>query len=227
MKALIIEDNPDVIEAVSLCLQLRWPDVDISAAVEGLEGIKVLNSGAFDIVILDINLPDIDGFEVLARVRSFSNVPVLILTVRGKEGDQARGLETGADDYIVKPFRPRDLIARVNAILRRTHTLDNAAEEHSLLRGNLLFNLATNEVHLRDRAIKLTPREGRLLYVLMRHAEETLSSNQLLGEVWGKEQAGIDTLRTYIRRLRDKLRDNPPQVILNERGNGYRFVNPA
>ena len=227
MKALIIEDNPDVIEAVSLCLQLRWPDVDISAAVEGLEGIKVLNSGSFDIIILDINLPDIDGFEVLARVRSFSNVPVLILTVRGKEGDQARGLETGADDYIVKPFRPRDLIARVNAILRRTHTLEPGNGEHSLLRGNLLFNLATNEVHLRDRAIKLTPREGRLLYILMKHAEETLSSSQILLEVWGKEQAGIDTLRTYIRRLRDKLKDNPPQVILNERGNGYRFVNPA
>ncbi len=119
MKVLIIEDDANVVEAVSLCLQLRWPEVTLSIAAEGTKGIEILESGSFDTVILDINLPDINGFEVLKRIRSFSNVPVIILTVREGEEDQVRGLEMGADDYIVKPFRPRDLIARVYSVLCR------------------------------------------------------------------------------------------------------------
>ncbi|MCK4721826.1 MAG: response regulator, partial [Dehalococcoidia bacterium] len=101
MRVLIIEDSAEVVEAVSLCLQLRWPEVILSIAADGTRGIEILKPESFDIVILDINLPDIDGFEVLKRVRSFSSVPIIILTVRGKEEEQARGLEMGADDYIV------------------------------------------------------------------------------------------------------------------------------
>src|SRR5512133_506286 len=114
MKVLIIEDSPEIVEAVSLCLQLRWPESEMLVTAEGKRGIETLKNTPCDFLILDINLPDIDGFNVLQEVRAFSNVPTIILTVRGKEEDQTRGLEIGADDYIVKPFRPRDLVARVN-----------------------------------------------------------------------------------------------------------------
>ncbi len=227
MRVLIIEDSAEVVEAVSLCLQLRWPEVILSIAADGTRGIEILKPESFDIVILDINLPDIDGFEVLKRIRSFSNVPIIILTVRGKEEDQARGLEMGADDYIVKPFRPRDFIARVNAVLRRTHAPEVSVEQPCIVRGKLTLNFTNNEVHLGDQIIKLTPTESKLLYVLMGSAEDTLSSKNISQEVWGKEYVNTDPLRTYIRRLRDKLSDNPPQIILTEYGEGYKFVSPS
>ena len=227
MKALIIEDSADVVEAVSLCLQLRWPEVTPSIATEGTRGIEILKSESFDIVILDINLPDIDGFKVLRQVRSFSNVPIIILTVRGREDDQARGLEMGADDYIVKPFRPRDLIARVNSVLRRSRVAEVTAEQPSIVRGKLILNLTTHEVQLGDEITKLTPNESKLLYVLMHNAEHTISSEKISQEVWGKEYINTDPVRTYIRRLRHKLKDNPPQIILSKRGEGYRLVSPT
>ncbi len=226
MKALIIEDNAEVVEAVSLCLQLRWPEVIISIAAEGNKGIEILESRTFDVVILDINLPDIDGFEVVKQIRSFSNVPVLIVTVRDQEEDQVRGLEMGADDYIVKPFKPRDLIARVNTVLRRTGLSRVAEESHSIVRGKLTLRLTTNEARLGEEIAKLTPTECKLLYVLMNNAEHTLSSDKIIQEVWGKDYMDTDIVRTYVRRLRDKLKDKPPQIIINERGGGYRFISP-
>ena len=226
MRALIIEDSADIVEAVSLCLQLRWPEVTLSIAAEGTEGIRILESGPFDIVILDINLPDIDGFDVLKQTRSFSNVPIIVLTVRGKEKDQARGLEMGADDYIVKPFRPRDLIGRVNAVLRRTRVSGVTGERASIVRGKLTLDLITNEVWLGEETAKLTPTECKVLYVLMSSAGHTLSGKRISQKVWGKEHTNTDALRTYIRRVRDKLKDKPPQIVLNQRGGGYRFVSP-
>lgn len=217
----------EVAEAVSLCLQLRWPEVALSIAAEGTRGIEILQSESFDIVILDINLPDIDGFEVLRRIRSFSNVLIIILTVRGKEEDQARGLEMGADDYIVKPFRPRDLVARVNTVLRRRIVPEVTREQPFIVRGKLTLNLSNNEVRLGDQTIELTATESKLLYALMENNEETLNSKKVSQEVWGKDYMNTDLLRTYIRRLRNKLNDSPPQIILSERGEGYRFVSPS
>ena len=217
----------EVAEAISLCLQLRWPEVALSIAAEGTGGIEIVQSESFDIVILDLNLPDIDGLEVLKRIRSFSNVPIIIVTVREKEEDQARGLEMGADDYIVKPFRSRDLVARVNAVLRRAHVSVATGDQPSVIRGKLTLNLTNNEVCLGDQIVALTPTESRLLYVLMQNAEDTLSSKKISEEIWGEEYMNSDPLRTYIRRLRDKLNDNPPRIILTERGEGYRFVSPS
>lgn len=226
MKALIIEDNVDVVEAVSLCLQLRWPEVAIFSAAEGTKGIEMLDSESFDIVILDLNLPDIDGFDVLRRIRSSSNVPIIILTVRGKEEDQTRGLEIGADDYIVKPFKARDLVARVNAVLRRARVSRVTEEQPSVVRGKLILNLTTNETQLGGEIASLTPIESKVLYVLMSNAEHTLSNKEILQKVWRKEDMNAALLRTHIRRIRDKLKDKPPRIILNERGGGYRFVSP-
>jgi len=227
LRVLIIEDSAEIVEAISLCLQLRWPEVTLSISADGTGGIEILQSESFDIVILDLNLPDIDGFKVLDQIRSFSDVPIIIVTVRGDEEDQAKGLEMGADDYIVKPFSPRDLVARVNAVLRRARVAKITGDHPSVVRGKLTLNLATNEVLLGDQIIKLTPTESKLLYVLMENTEDTLSSNKISQEAWGKEYMNTNLLRTYIRRLRDKLKDDPPQIILTERGEGYRFISPT
>ena len=227
MKVLIIEDSPEIVEAVSLCLQLRWPEVGISVAPEGGLGLEMLKAEAIDMVILDINLPDIDGFEVLGHIRSFADVPVVILTVRGRDDDQAKGLEMGADDYIIKPFRPRDLVARVNAVLRRSYSPRTAASQPRIVRGSLALNFASNEANLDDRVIKLTPTEARLLYVLMENAEETLTGERLAREVWGRDLEGTDALRTYVNRLRGKLQDIPPRMVLTDHGEGYKFVYPV
>jgi len=227
LKVLIIEDDANVVEAVSLCLELRWPEVTISSAADGTKGIEILESDSFDIVILDINLPDVDGFEVLKRIRSFSNVPVVIVTVREGEEDQVRGLEMGADDYIVKPFSPRDVNARVNSVLRRAGVHKVTTEQPVVVRGKVILNLATNEVRLGEEIAKLTPNESKVLFVLMDNAEHTISSEKISQAVWVKEYMNTDPIRTYIRRLRHKLKDNPPQIIISKRGEGYRFVSPT
>ncbi len=227
MKVLIIEDSKEIAESMSLCFQIRWPQVKLSFAAEGVRGIETAKSETFDLIVLDLNLPDIDGFKVLEQIRSFSKMPIVIVTVRGNEQDQALGLEMGADDYIVKPFRPRDLIARVNAILRRTQGTKPTPKEYPFIgRGRLTLNLATDEVLLGEQIIKLTPTESRLLYALMNNVEHTMSIKKLLEEAWGRENVGNGTVRTYIRRLRDKLKDRPSRIILNQRGGGYRFVSP-
>jgi len=226
MKVMIIEDNEEVVEAVTLCLQIRWPDADISYAYGGLTGVQMVESQSFDVVLLDINLPGIDGFEVLKRIRTFSSVPVIILTVRGWEEDQVEGLELGADDYIVKPFRPRELVSRVNSVLRRANTQVIGMESHSLVRGKLKLLLNSNEIENRDEKVKLTPTECKVLYALMKNDGQTISSKVLLNEILGREDNNTEIIRTYIRRLRSKLKDSPPSIILNDRGGGYRFVAP-
>jgi two-component system KDP operon response regulator KdpE len=223
---MIIEDNEEVVEAVTLCLQIRWPDADISYAYGGLTGVQMVEAQEFDIVLLDINLPGIDGFEVLRRIRTFSAVPVIILTVRGWEEDQVEGLELGADDYIVKPFRPRELVSRVNSVLRRASVQSIGLESHSLVRGNLRLLLNSNEVESKEGKVKLTPTECKVLYALMKNEGQTISSQTLLNDVLGREDTNTEVIRTYIRRLRSKLKDSPPSIILNDRGGGYRFVAP-
>ncbi len=226
MKVMIIEDNEEVVEAVTLCLQIRWPDADISYAYGGLTGVQMVEAQEFDIVLLDINLPGIDGFEVLRRIRTFSAVPVIILTVRGWEEDQVEGLELGADDYIVKPFRPRELVSRVNSVLRRASVQSIGLESHSLVRGNLRLLLNSNEVESKEGKVKLTPTECKVLYALMKNEGQTISSQTLLNDVLGREDTNTEIIRIYIRRLRSKLKDSPPSIILNDRGGGYRFVAP-
>ena len=227
MKILIIEDDANVVEALSLCLQLRWSEVTISSTAEGTKGIKILKSSPVDAVILDINLLDIDGFEVLRQIRSFSSVPIIIVTVRGWEEDQVRGLEMGADDYIVKPFSPRDVIARVNSVLRRAGIRKVTIEQPLVVQGKLSLNFATNEVRLGEKIARLTTTESKVLYILMNNAGQTINSERIAQEVWQGKHMNSWLVRTYIRRLRYKLEDDPPQIILSKRGEGYRFVSPT
>jgi two-component system, OmpR family, KDP operon response regulator KdpE len=225
MRALIIEDSPEIADAISLCLQLRWPEAVISTFQQGQKGLDAVKSENMDIVILDLNLPDMDGLQVLKKLRNFSNVPVIIVTVRAKEDDQAAGLELGADDYIVKPFRPRDLIARVNALIRRAEVYKTISQKQpTVIRGKVSLDLTNSVVAIGEQKTALTPTEFRLLYILMENADQTVSNEHLLQEIWGRDDSDTEPLRTYVRRLRDKLQDNPPRMLLTDHGTGYRFV---
>jgi len=227
LKVAIIDDSPEIIEAVFLCFEMRWPGATLSSSRQGNEGLELVKTECPDIVILDIGLPGIDGFEVLRRIRDFSDVPVIILSVRNDEMDKLKGLELGADDYIVKPFAPAELLARVKAVLRRSQMPELRSDEKPVVSGTLMINPATKEVTHDGQIIRLTPTEYNLLSYLVKNGGRVLTHHTLLERVWGPECAE-DTcyLRKYVQRLREKLGDNGenPKMILSERGLGYRFV---
>jgi two-component system response regulator VicR len=230
MKVLVVEDDPGIIEVVSLCFQLRWSGTTVVTAANGRSGIGLVETESPDVVILDIGLPDIDGYQVLKEVRRFSDVPVLMLTVRGEDTDVAKGLELGADDYITKPFSHIELIARVQAVLRRAQGLPVSDDEKPFTAGKLSVDFSRNEVVLNGQVIKLTSIERKLLYYLIRNEGRILSHESLLTKVWGDTYVDArDLLRVHIQHLRQKLEDNAetPNIILTEHGIGYKFVRPA
>ena len=195
-------------------------------AVKVLEIIEAENP---DVVILDINLPDMDGFSVLRELRRFSQVPVIMLTVKGDDTDVARGLELGADDYIIKPFSHIELIARVEAVLRRSRGLPVSREERPFVSGKLSVDFAGNEVKVAGKKVKLTSTETKLLHHLVRNEGRLLTHENLLSKVWGESyQDTRDLLRVHIQHLRQKLGDNieSPRIIVTEHGMGYKFVKP-
>jgi DNA-binding response OmpR family regulator len=230
MKVLVIEDDPGIIEVVSLCFQLRWTGTTVISASSGRKGVELVETESPDVVILDIGLPDIDGYQVLKEVRHFSEVPVLMLTVRGEDTDIAKGLELGADDYITKPFSHIELIARVQAVLRRAQGLTVTDEEHPFVSGKLSVDFGRNEVLLGGQTIKLTSTERKLLYHLIRNEGRILSHESLLAKVWGDNYVDArDLLRVHIQHLRQKLEDNAetPNIIVTEHGIGYKFIRPS
>src|SRR5512137_2283761 len=184
MKVLVVEDDPGIVEVVSLCFQLRWAGTTVVTAPAGRKGVELVEAESPDVVILDVGLPDMDGYQVLKEIRRFSDVPVLMLTVRGEDTDIAKGLELGADDYITKPFSHIELIARVQAVLRRAQGLPVSDEEHVFTSGKLSVDLIRNEGHI-------------------------LSHESLLAKVWGDSYTDArDLLRVHIQHLRQKLGDN-------------------
>jgi two-component system KDP operon response regulator KdpE len=229
MKVLVIEDSTEIQEAISLTFELRWPESSVVAASEGSNGITLTESESPDIIILDLGLPDMDGFKVLKEIRNFSDIPVIILTVRGEEIDKVRGLELGADDYIVKPFSHMELLARVRAVLRRSHIPELKGTEEPLVTSKLSIDFATRTVTKDDKQIKLTPTEFNLLHYLARNEGKVLTHRALLVKVWGEEYTdSSEYLKVYIQRLRDKIEDDPsgPEILISERGVGYKFVKP-
>ena len=221
MKALLIEDSQEIVNAVSLTFGLRWPEATLLSADEGAKGVKMAEAESPDIVILDINLPDISGFDV----------PVIILTVRGEQIDELTGLEMGADDYIVKPFSPSNLLSRVRAVLRRSGIRDSEETRlPPLVAGDLTINFSNREVFRGNERTNLTPTEYKVLFCLVRNEGKTVPQNVIKQQVYGSEARYIDvtTLKRYIYQLRNKLGDTAdrPRLIFNERGVGYRFVKP-
>ena len=230
MKVLVVEDDPGIIEVVSLCFQLRWSGTNVISAANGRDGVALVETESPDVVILDIGLPDIDGYQVLKEIRRFSEVPVIMLTVRGEDTDVAKGLELGADDYITKPFSHIELIARVQAVLRRAQGLAVTDEERPFTSGRLTVDFARNEVTLSGHPVKLTSTERKLLYHLIRNEGRILSHESLLAKVWGDTYVDArDLLRVHIQHLRQKLEDNAesPNIIVTEHGIGYKFIRPS
>jgi DNA-binding response OmpR family regulator len=229
MKILIIEDNPEIQEAVSLIFELHWPGASVVSTAEGGQGISMIETESPDIIILDLGLPDIDGYKVLKEIREFSDTPVIILTARGEEIDKVRGLELGSDDYIVKPFSHMELLARVRAVLRRSHFPELKGSENPIITANLSIDFASRSITKGGKTVKLTPTELSLLQLLVRNENKVLTHHTMLAKVWGEEYTdSYDYLKVYMQRLRDKLEDDPsnPTVILSERGVGYKFVKP-
>ena len=227
MKILVVDDDPDVVEAISLSFGLQWPESNILPAQSGVEALRLFAAERPDVVLLDIGLPDMDGFEVTRRIRERADVPILMISARGEEIDKVRGLELGADDYVTKPFGYLELSARIRAVLRRMQSPAPAAGGGLFRSGPVQINYGTHEVSLHGKPIKLTPIEYKLLYQLTRNTGQVLLHDELLTRVWGPEYRGeLDYLRIYVRRLREKLEDVPqtPTRILTERGAGYRYA---
>lgn len=227
MKILVIEDDPEVQETISICFEMSWTDTKTIPSLKGKEGIKLSESEKPDIILLDLGLPDIGGFEVLKEIRSFSNVPIIILTIRGEEQNKLKGLGLGADDYIVKPFSPAELLVRIRAVLRRSQAFPFKGEVIKF--GEFIIDPRPRKVTLGGKEIKLTPTEYDLFYLLAMNEGIVLTHEFLLGRVWGEEYFDSPHyLKTYVRRLRKKLEENPqnPKLILTKKGVGYMFVKP-
>jgi two-component system KDP operon response regulator KdpE len=221
MKVLIVEDDQAIVEAISLALQISWPDAKVVSTQLGERGIELVEKENPDVVILDLGLPDISGFEVLKQVRLFSSVPILILTVRSEESDIVKGLEWGADDYVIKPFRQLELLSRIKLVTRRRGAM---VEETPLHCGKLRFDPAIWQLFYGDKEINLTRTESSIIHHLMKNASRVVTHAGLAEAVWGVDYPdAADSLRVHIRRLRTKIEADPshPQIILTKAGVGY------
>lgn len=224
MKVLIIEDEKSIIEAIRVAFEFRWPGVVLVATLNGKTGINLAKKETPDIIILDLNLPDISGFDVLKKVRAFSSVPIIILTVRSDDEDVMRGLEGGADDYIVKPFNYLTLLARVKAVMRRTEVIPPTGKRYYRVGDRLKIDFVNQKVKVDNRWVELTATEYRLLSLLVRNKGEIVPYSKITDSLWEKGFTGeTKNIRLFILRLRKKLRDTPPYMIVNQRSSGYMF----
>jgi two-component system KDP operon response regulator KdpE len=222
---LVVDDEPRIIRFVRINLEMEG--FRVIEAPNGLQALDEVREKMPDIVLLDVQMPEMDGFETLRMIREISNVPVIMLTVRSSEDDKVRGLDLGADDYVTKPFSPRELISRVRAVLRRFQTV--SPEEAAVLEIDDYLSIDFNraEVIVEGERIKLRPTEFRLLRHLVENAGWTVPHSTLLSKVWGYEYKDeISYLRLYVNYLRKKIEPDTsnPRYILTERGMGYRFI---
>jgi DNA-binding response OmpR family regulator len=224
-RVLVIEDDPDI--ALSIRTVLTRSGFDVSDVPDGRQGLRDFHAGHPDLVVLDIGLPTLDGWQVLERIRDMSDVPVLLLTAHGQESDKVRGLHGGADDYLTKPFGNRELAARVNALLRRPRAGRQQSDVYD--DGHLLVKFASHEVSVNGAPAELTPTEFRLLAALVRHRGQILSAEQLLELAWNDPfGVGPDRVKFGVMRLRRKLGQaaSATKPIEAVRGFGYRYMAP-
>ena len=224
-RILVVDDEERMVRFIRL--NLEHDGFQVFEAFNGKQAIDKIRSNLPDLVLLDVMMPDIDGFEVLEMIRESSTVPVIMLTAKGEEEDRVHGLELGADDYITKPFSPRELVSRVRAVLRRTEM--SGVSTHGLIEVDerLKLDFGRHEVWVEDKLVKLRPTEYRLLYHLVQNAGWVLTHDQILTKVWGYEYRDEPHyVRLYINYLRQKIEKDPanPLYILTERGVGYRFI---
>jgi two-component system, OmpR family, KDP operon response regulator KdpE len=221
---LIIDDEENTVQLIAILLERRG--YHIVKAYSAEEGLRLAYQNQPDLVLLDIMMPDMDGWDVCKRLREMSDVPIIFLTARDGTADIVRGLEMGADDYVVKPHDNEELVARVKAHLRRSPS-PNMSEELSFNKGEFRINFMKREVQVRDEFKHLTPKEFNLLGVLVRNAGRVVPRGELVSQAWGEEYSdAVDSLKLYVHYLRQKIEINPtrPEYILTSRGVGYRFV---
>lgn len=226
MRILVIEDSQEIVDTIALCFELRWPGVEVISTPFGKEGLDLVENKTPDLIVLDLGLPDMDGFDVLTEIRSHSYIPVIIVTVRGEEIDKIRGLELGADDYVTKPFSHVELLARIQAVLRRTSTQPIKEDQKSFNDNRVKMDFNKRTITIEGQPINLTPTEYNLLSYLAINAGTTLTHRALLEKVWGEEYIDSpDYLKVYIQRLRNKIEKDPsnPNLILSQRGVGYKL----
>ena len=224
----MVDDDPYILDALTVGFTFHWRDATVIPASSADAALSAFKEHEPDIVVLDVAMPGKDGFAVLREIRLVSDVPVIMLTARGEEVDQVRGLELGADDYVVKPFSYLALLARITAVLRRTSVASPSRVLPDFVAGDFAICFQDELVTLRGEPVKLTPVEYRILYRLVRNAGRVVSHQALLDYALGDDHIVVPgSLKVFISRLRAKIEpEGGPRLIENERGLGYRFVRP-
>lgn len=220
---LVIDDEPQILRALRTILTER--QFRVSTAARGEEGLALAAAEKPDLIILDMGLPDMDGLQVCARLREWSAAPIIVLSVRDSERDKVAALDSGADDYLTKPFGIEELLARIRVALR--HAAQSGGKEAIVKAGDIVIDLARHVVTRAGVEVKLTATEYKLLAYLAAHADRVLTHRAILTHVWGPGEADqVEYLRVYMRQLRRKLEADPaqPQFLVNEPGVGYRFL---
>jgi DNA-binding response OmpR family regulator len=221
---LVVEDEPSIAEVISL--YLRREGFQVAIAPDGRSALAALDQQEPDLIVLDVMLPGLDGFEITRRVRAQGDTPIIILTARRAEADRIAGLEMGADDYVVKPFSPQELVSRVRAVLRRTQGASLEGKEHALVFDDLTIDPQTRLVSVRGDEVLLTVKEFDMLWLLARHPRQVFTRRQLLERVWGlSDYIDPGTVTVHVRRLREKIEADPsnPAHIVTLWGVGYKF----
>lgn len=225
-KILIVDDDENIAELISLYLEKECFETHIAA--DGAEALLLFQSLSPDLVLLDLMLPHVDGYQVCREIRKNSQTPVIMLSAKGEVFDKVLGLELGADDYIIKPFEPKELVARVRAVLRRYRLQEAAApaqiDSDTVRYEDLEISLTNYAVRYEGRPVEMPPKELELLYFLTSHPNQVFTREQLLDHIWGYEYAGdTRTVDVHIKRLREKLKDKPGWSISTVWGVGYKF----
>ena len=224
---LIIDDDVGIVELIKDIFTVAGATVD--AALDAEKGLRLFRTRRYDLVILDVMMPGIDGWQVCESLRDLSGVPIIMLTVLGSDGEVVRGLDAGADDYVVKPFSPKVLLARAQAVLRRADLSLERLKKLTYRDEHLAFDLARRQVSVRGQPVKLTRTEYHLFECLARNADHLLTPRQILEWVWGRQYVdSVEYVHVYVHRLRQKLEPEPqsPRYLLNMPGAGYLFCTP-
>ena len=222
-KVLVVDDEKLIVKGIKFSLE--QDGMDVECAYDGEEALAMAQKCEYDVVLLDIMLPKMDGFEVCKAIREFSNMPIIMLTAKGGDMDKILGLEYGADDYITKPFNILEVKARIRAMFRRSKRMTRDASGE-IARGGLRMDLDSRRVFIQDREVNLTAKEFDLLELLVNNPNKVYSREQLLSLVWGYEYPGdVRTVDVHVRRLREKIEDNPkdPKYVNTKWGVGYYF----
>jgi DNA-binding response OmpR family regulator len=223
-KIVVVEDEPNISEVVSL--YLKRAGYAVTSYADGLTALNALNDQLPDLIILDVMLPGMDGFALTRQLRDHSDVPIILLTSRRDETDRIAGLELGADDYVVKPFSPQELVSRVRAVLRRSGSLQETGTENFLEFGDLTINPQMRLVAIKDQEIPLTAKEFDLLHQMALYPRQVFTREQLLESIWGmSEYIDPSTVTVHLRRLREKIEQDPasPSHLVTVWGVGYKF----